>query len=91
MITEQDAMKLCKTSLEDLDKRAEKYENATYEPSDGKVFVGSHIDRVGTRRVTVVFDAEDTQQVKAIASNKGVTPSVVYRDAIKFFLTHANV
>jgi hypothetical protein len=91
MITEQEAMKLCGTSIEDLDRRAEKYENETYENSDGKVYVGSHIDRVGTKRVTVIFDAEDTQQVNAIASNKGVKPSVIYRDALKFFLKNANV
>ena len=88
MINEQEAMKLCGTSIEDLDKRAEEYENETYTPSDGKVYVGSHLDRVGTRRVTVIFDAEDTQQVNAIASDRGVKPSVVYRDALKFFLQH---
>ena len=89
MISEQEAMKLCGTSIEELDRRAEEYENETYAPSDGKVYVGSHLDRVGTRRVTVIFDAEDTQQINAIASDRGVKPSVVYRDALKFFLQHA--
>lgn len=53
---------------------------------DGKVFSGSHLDAVGTRRVTVVYDAKDTQRVAMIARSKGVKPSSVYRDALEYYL-----
>ena len=53
---------------------------------DGKVFSGSHLDAVGTRRVTVVYDAKDTQRVAMIARSKGVKPSSVYRDALDYYL-----
>lgn len=52
----------------------------------GKVFSGSHLDAVGTRRVTVVYDAKDTQRVAMIARSKGVKPSSVYRDALDYYL-----
>ena len=39
----------------DLDRMAAPYEDGSFEPEpDGKVFSGSHLDAVGTRRVTVV-------------------------------------
>lgn len=37
------------------------YEDGSIEPElDGKVFSGSHLDAVGTRRVTAVNDGKDT-------------------------------
>ena len=67
----------------DLDRMAAPYEDGSFEPEpDGKVFSGSHLDAVGTRRVTVVYDAKDTQRVAMIARSKGVKPSSVYRDAL---------
>lgn len=63
------------------------YEDGSFEPEpDGKVFSGSHLDAVGTRRVTVVYDAKDTQRVAMIARSKGVKPSSVYRDALDYYL-----
>ena len=50
------------------------------------MFSGSHLDAVGTRRVTVVYDAKDTQRVAMIARSKGVKPSSVYRDALDYYL-----
>ena len=45
----------------DLERMAAPYEDGGFEPEpDGKVFSGSHLDAVGTRRVTVVYDAKDT-------------------------------
>ena len=55
----------------DLDRMAAPYEDGSFEPEpDGKVFSGSHLDAVGTRRVTVVYDAKDTQRVAMIARSK---------------------
>lgn len=47
---------------------------------------GSHLDAVGKRRVTVVYDAAATQRVAAIARARGVTPSAVYREALAAYL-----
>ena len=66
----------------DLDRMAAPYEDGSFEPEpDGKVF-----SAVGTRRVTVVYDAKDTQRVAMIARSKGVKPSSVYRDALDYYL-----
>ncbi len=57
---------MAKHSLTDanLDRLSAPYEDSSFEPEpDGKVFSGSHIGAVGTRRVTVVYDAKDTQRV----------------------------
>lgn len=71
----------------DLDRMAEPYENGDFEfEPDGKVFSGSHLDAVGKRRVTVVYDAADTQKVEWIARSRGVKPSAVYRDALDYYL-----
>ncbi len=71
----------------DLDRMAAPYEDATFAPEpDGQVLSGSHLDAVGTRRVTVVYDAKDTQKVAMIARSRGVKPSVVYRDALEHYL-----
>ena len=71
----------------DLERMAAPYEDGGFEPEpDGKVFSSSHLDAVGTRRVTVVYDAKDTQRVALIACSRGVKPSVVYRDALEYYL-----
>lgn len=71
----------------DLDRMAAPYEEGSFEPEPGgRVFSGSHLDAVGKRRVTVVYDAADTQKVARIARSKGVKPSVVYRDALDYYL-----
>ena len=71
----------------DLDRIAAPYEDGSFEPDpDAEVFSGSHLDAVGTRRVTVVYDAKDTQRVAMIARSKGVKPSAVYRDALDYYL-----
>lgn len=45
----------------DLERMAAPYEDDSIEPEpDGNVFSGSHLDTVGTRRVTVVNDEKDT-------------------------------
>lgn len=71
---------------EGLDSIAEPYENGSHPSETGKVYVGSHIDAVGKRRVTVIYDAADTQRVAAIARRRGVKPSEVYRDALSHYL-----
>lgn len=67
----------------DLDRMAAPYEDASFAPEpDGTVRSGSHLDAVGKRCVTVVYDAADTQRVALIARSRGVRPSEVYRDAL---------
>lgn len=45
----------------DLERMATPFENAGFElEPDGKVFSGSHLDAVCTRRVTVIHDEKDT-------------------------------
>lgn len=71
----------------DLDRMAKPYEEGSFElEPKGEVFSGSHLDAVGTRRVTVVYDAKDTQRVALIARSKGVKPSAVYREALDYYL-----
>lgn len=71
----------------DLDRMAAPYEDGSFEPEpNGRVLSGSHLDAVGTRRVTVVYDAKDTQKVALIARSKGVKPSSIYRDALDYYL-----
>ena len=71
----------------DLDLMAAPYERGDFEPEPGgEVFSGSHLDAVGTRRVTVVYDAADTQRVALIARSRGVKPSSIYRDALDYYL-----
>ena len=83
----EDFMKKHGITNDDLDKIAQPYEDATFKPETaGKVFSGSHLDAVGKRRVTVVYDASDTQKVASIASIRGVKPSVIYRDALASYL-----
>jgi hypothetical protein len=70
----------------DLDAMAAPYEDGEYVTSEGEVFTGSHLDAVGKRRVTVIYDASATQRVAAIARSRGVKTSEVYRDALDFYL-----
>ena len=71
----------------DLDRMAAPYEDASFQPEPGgKVYSGSHLDAVGKRCVTVVYDAKDTQRVAGIARSRGVKPSEIYRDALDYYL-----
>lgn len=70
----------------DLDAIAELYEEGDYASGGGEVFTGSHLDAVGKRRVTVIYDARDTQRVAAIARSRGIKTSEVYRDALDYYL-----
>lgn len=82
-----DCMKKHNISDADLDRMAAPYEDASFEPHpDGIVYTGSHLDAVGKRRVTVVYDAKDTQRVINIARSRGVKPSEIYRDALEYYL-----
>ena len=71
---------------EALDAMAAPYESGDYAIEEGKVYDGSHLDAVGKRRVTVIYDARDCQRVTAIAKSRGVKPSEVYRDALDYYL-----
>lgn len=70
----------------DLDAIAAPYEEGNYPSGGGEVVTGSHLDAVGKRRVTVIYDARDTQRVAAIAHSRGVTTPQVYRDALDYYL-----
>ena len=75
---------------EDLERIAKSYEDASFVPEEsGEVFSGSHLDAAGKRRVTVVYDASDAREVARIASDRGVEPSTVYRDALAAYLARA--
>ena len=69
-----------------LDEIALPYEQGDYESETGTVYSGSHIDAVGKRRVTVIYDALATQRVADIARERGVKPSEIYRDALDYYL-----
>ncbi len=71
---------------ENLDTVAKPYESGDYQSEDGTVHTGSHLDAVGKRRITVIYDARDTQRVAAIAKSRGVKTSEVYRDALNYYL-----
>ena len=81
-----DYMKKHNLTDDDLDKMAAPFERGDFEVQDGKVFNGSHIDAVGKKRVTVVYDASATQKVAGIARSRGVKPSEIYRDALDYYL-----
>lgn len=69
-----------------IEQSSQAYERGDWEGHVGDVHVGSHLDVVGKKRVTVVYDAKDAQRVKEIAKQRGVTPSDVYRDALESYL-----
>ncbi len=69
-----------------LDELAAVYESGEYAHADAPVYGGSHLDVVGKKRVTVVYDAADVQHVARIAKNRGVRPSEIYRDALGYYL-----
>lgn len=73
----------------DLDRMAAPYEAGDWEGSGGTVHVGSHVDAVGKKRVTVVYSASDAQAVASIARRRGVKPSEIYRDALAEYLDRA--
>lgn len=82
-----DFMKKHGISDDDLDHMAAPYEDGSFDPEpNGKVYSGSHLDAVGKRRVTVIYNAEDVQKVAGIARNRGVKPSEIYRDALDYYL-----
>ena len=71
----------------DLDRMAAPYEDASFEPERRQSTQRVHnLDTVDKRRVTVVYDAKDTQKVAGIARSRGVKPSEIYRDALDYYL-----
>lgn len=83
-------MKKHNLSEADLDVMAEPYETGDWEPADSPVYSGSHLDAVGKKRVTVIYDATDTQKVASIARERGLKPSEIYRAALEqYLLTNA--
>lgn len=81
-----DYMKKHGLTDEALDSIAAPYESGDFPSGGGEVFTGSHLDAVGKRRVTVIYDARDTQRVAAIARSRGIKAAEVYRDALDFYL-----
>lgn len=65
---------------------AASYETGDFEHSDAPVYSGSHLDAVGKKRVTVIYDAAATQKVAIIAQNLGLKPSEIYRAALDRYL-----
>lgn len=81
-----DYMKKYDLSEADLDAIAEPYETGDWEPADSPVYSGSHLDVVGKKRVTVIYDAAATQKVASIARDRGLKPSKIYRAALEQYL-----
>ena len=84
-----DADELCAKyglDADTLERSAEAYERGDWDGGGGPVRTGSHLNAVGTRRITVVYDSADTQAVEAIARAEGVKPSDVYRSALADYL-----
>lgn len=73
----------------DLDRAATPFERGDFPHYDAPVYSGSHLEAVGTKRVTVVYPAAATQKVAAIARQRGVKPSEIYRDALEKYLVNA--
>lgn len=69
-----------------LNEWAKPFEEETFELEHGNVICGCHLNDVGTRRITVIYDAARTRQVEQLAVNKGVKPSEVYREALEYYL-----
>lgn len=69
-----------------LDREAEQYERGEFEPGIGPVYVGSHYDAVGKKRVSVIFPAQETQKIDALARSRGCKSSDIYREAVAQYL-----
>ena len=86
MFTVEDAMKIFNVTEEDLDAKAKPYEDETFAIEGNNIVVGSHLDHVGKKSITVIYDAQDAQQINQIGEEDGVKPSQIYREALKLFL-----
>ena len=71
---------------EDLDKSAQEFENETYEHEDNKVYDGCHLDVLGKKRITVLYDAHVANKVSLVAKAQGVKSSDIYRKAVNTYL-----
>ncbi|MDY6049740.1 MAG: hypothetical protein SPI77_04145 [Corynebacterium sp.] len=69
-----------------LDERAAPYEDGSFSSEPGAPSRGSHVDAVGTKRVTVIYPARDTQRATALARSRGVKVSEIFRDALADYL-----
>lgn len=69
-----------------LDEMARPYENGDYKHSDRPIQLGSHLDAVGQKRITVIYPATSTTLVQQIAKSRGVKPSEIYREALAEYL-----
>ena len=69
-----------------LDEMAAPFEEGNYKLSDGAIYSGSHLDAVGSKRVTVVYPAKQAQKASALARARGVKPSEIYRAALDAYL-----
>lgn len=71
---------------ESLDAMAAPYEGGDYPCEEGRVYSGSHLDAVGSKRVTVIYPCERVQMANRLAKSKGVKPSEIYRTALAEYL-----
>lgn len=84
-----DAEELCSkygVDADAIERSAEAYERGDWDGGGAPVRTGSHLNAVGTRRVTVVYNSADTQMVEEIARAEGCKPSDVYRAALADYL-----
>lgn len=85
----EDFMKKHGLTDESLDREAEQYERGDFEAGVGPVYVGSHYDAVGTKRVSVIYPAEDARKVESLAKARGCNSSDIYRQALAQYLQTA--
>jgi hypothetical protein len=69
-----------------IEQSAAKYESGDYESCPTPVHTGSHLDAVGTRRVTVIYNSKDVMRINSIAQSRGCKSSEVYRTAVRQYL-----
>lgn len=71
---------------EALDEMAAAYERGDYPHEEGPVYSGSHLDAVGSKRVTVIYPCERVQRANRLARSRGVKSSEIYRAALDEYL-----
>ena len=50
-----------------------------------------HLDAVGTKRVTMIYNSRDVLSVSGIARSRGVKSSEIYRSALRQYLEAQNL
>jgi hypothetical protein len=82
----KDLAKKYGVSEEWIEHSASEYESGSSPHYSTTINTGSHLDAVGTKRVTVIYNSEDVMSVNVIARSRGVKSSEIYRVALRQYL-----